>query len=181
MGSNFGLILGLILHIPNIIDIEASGFGLESYPIEVGVILSNGDKYCSLIKPIPEWTHWCKDAENTHNIRRDILLEKGRPVHDVAQELNQLLGNQTVYCDGWVVDLPWLNALYTAARMERQFKLSPMEFILKEYQLEIWQSTKLEVIEQLGVTRHRASSDAQIIQETFRRTRSEANSLHQIA
>jgi hypothetical protein len=35
---------------PNIIDIEASGFGVDSYPIEVGIVLSTGQKYCALIK-----------------------------------------------------------------------------------------------------------------------------------
>ena len=34
---------------PDIIDIEASGFGPDSYPIEIGVALSSGEKYCSLI------------------------------------------------------------------------------------------------------------------------------------
>ncbi len=44
--------------VPNIIDFEASGFGPHSYPIEIGVIRSNGDRYCSLILPADDWTFW---------------------------------------------------------------------------------------------------------------------------
>tara|TARA_B100000809_G_scaffold12879_1_gene11818 strand:- start:1149 stop:1406 length:258 start_codon:yes stop_codon:yes gene_type:complete len=36
---------------PFIIDVEASGFGAESYPIEIGIALAEGSKYCALIIP----------------------------------------------------------------------------------------------------------------------------------
>jgi hypothetical protein len=42
--------------------------------------------------------------------------------------------------------------------------------ILKEPQMAIWSQTKSEVINDLALTRHRASADALIIQETFNRT-----------
>jgi hypothetical protein len=40
---------------PAIIDIEASGFGPDGYPIEIGVALSSGQTFCALILPEPEW------------------------------------------------------------------------------------------------------------------------------
>ena len=52
---------------PTIIDVEASGFGPYSYPIEIGVALDNGDKYCTLILPAPAWTHWDEEAEKWFN------------------------------------------------------------------------------------------------------------------
>lgn len=42
---------------PLIIDLEASGFGRDSYPIEVGVALDYDRKFCSLIRPQPQWAH----------------------------------------------------------------------------------------------------------------------------
>ena len=51
---------------PAVLDVEASGFGRESYPIEVGYVLSGGQTYCSLIRPLPEWTHWDPQAERVH-------------------------------------------------------------------------------------------------------------------
>ena len=50
---------------PLIIDVEASGFGGASYPIEIGVALDDGHKYCALILPEPEWTHWDAAAERS--------------------------------------------------------------------------------------------------------------------
>ena len=35
---------------PAVLDIEASGFGVGSYPIEVGFVLPDGQSYCSLLR-----------------------------------------------------------------------------------------------------------------------------------
>lgn len=156
---------------PYIIDIEASGFGPEGYPIEIGVALEPGEKFCSLLLPSEEWTHWDFDAEKMHRIPRDILETYGSPLAEVAIALNTLLENQTIYSDAWVVDKDWLTQMYYAAAVPQHFTLSSLELILSEAQMKIWSETKLRVIEELGLKRHRASSDALIIQETYFRTR----------
>jgi len=86
---------------PSIIDVEASGFGSDSYPIEIGVVLTSGERYCSLIVPVTEWTHWDAQAAKLHGITRTFLKQNGRPVTEVAQALNSLIEDQTVYSDGW--------------------------------------------------------------------------------
>jgi len=156
---------------PNVIDFEASGFGIHSYPIEVGVILSNGLKYCSLISPAPEWRHWDEKAEVIHGISRDKLLEYGKPITTVAEELNQFLRDQTVYSDCWVVDKPWMLELFYQSGFTPKFSISALEMILNESQMSIWSKIKQDVIKEFALTRHRASVDALIIQETFARTR----------
>ena len=156
---------------PAIIDFEASGFGIESYPIEVGVALSSGQKYCTLIKPACNWSYWDQKAEHVHGLSVEDLRAHGKPIHLVARELNAFLMDSTVYSDGWVVDKSWLSKLYYQCAMSPSFFLSPLEIILKEAQMDIWTQTKLQVIADLALTRHRASSDALIIQETFVRTR----------
>ncbi len=40
---------------PYIIDIEASGFGSNSYPTEVGLALEPEQRFCSLINMIDRW------------------------------------------------------------------------------------------------------------------------------
>src|ERR1700712_3121582 len=110
---------------PIIIDVEASGFGATSYPIEVGVALDDDTKYCSLISPAPDWNHWDSDAEKVHGIARDVLQTHGKPPHEVAATLNELLEGKTLYSDGWVVDKPWLTTLLAEARMRMSFSVSP--------------------------------------------------------
>ena len=155
---------------PIIVDIEASGFGGYSYPIEVGIALDDDTKYCSLISPAPTWEHWDEQAETVHRIARDILETYGKPIAAVAAELNQLLAGKTLYTDGWVVDKPWLNVLFHEARTAMTFSVSPLEMILSEQQMARWHATKDIVLGEAKMRRHRASFDAWIIQETYQRT-----------
>jgi hypothetical protein len=161
---------------PLVIDVEASGFGSGSYPIEIGVALDDGHKYCALIHPEPDWTDWDPAAEKVHRIPRDVLEAYGRPARAVAEALNELLASRTVYTDGWVVDKPWLSTLFQAARMPMQFHVSPLELILSESQMACWHREKDALIASLDLSRHRASHDAWVIQETYRRTRRAARS-----
>lgn len=155
---------------PYIIDLEASGLASNSYPIEVGLALTPGNRFCALIKPVDEWEHWDQQAESVHGISRDILLKMGRPVTEIAAKLNQLLGSMTVYSDAWSVDNNWVITLFAAARMKKTFNVSALEMIMNERQIDVWNETKNAVVSDLGITRHRASNDAWIIQETYART-----------
>ena len=49
--------------VPACLDMEASGFGRHSYPIEVGFVLGDGQSWCTLIRPAADWTHWDPAAE----------------------------------------------------------------------------------------------------------------------
>ncbi len=156
---------------PGILDIEASGFGDDGYPIEVGLVLPDGRKYCSLITPLPAWSHWDERAEKLHGITRTMLASHGRSVRAVAEDLNTLVGGGTLYSDGWVVDSPWLVQLFYAAALTPRFRLSPLELILDEAQMSSWHTAKDTVLADFHDHRHRASFDAFVIQETYWRTR----------
>lgn len=159
---------------PQIIDIEASGFGPDSYPIEVGVVLGNGLRFSKLIRPMPDWTHWDKAAEVIHGISQSQLQRYGHNPFEVAGDLNHLLNGQTVYSDAWVVDKPWLDTLFNRVGMERQFFISPIESIVSEEQLEGWHPAKQQLTPQMGKRLHRALDDAMLIQETFVLTQMQA-------
>ena len=156
---------------PYIIDIEASGFGSNSYPIEVGLALEPDQRYCRLIRPVGHWHHWDKQAETVHGISRDILIQNGRAVTEVALELNDLIGNGMVFSDAWGVDDPWISKLYAAAAVPKRFSVRSLEMIMTEAQIAVWEQTRDSVVLDLGLDRHRASNDARIIQEIYRRTR----------
>ena len=155
----------------SILDIEASGFGPQSYPIEIGVVTKDNERYCALIKPFDDWSHWDQSAEVLHGISRDILKDRGTPAQEVCFSLNQLLSNSTVYCDAWTHDSLWLRVLFYRSAIRPTFTLSAIEYVAKEEQLMIWDGTKKSVIEKLKLDRHRASYDAMVIQKTFEQTR----------
>lgn len=156
--------------LPTIIDIEASGFGRHSYPIEVGVVLPDRHCFCHLIQPPAHWSFWDKKAEAVHGIPRRLLLEKGEPPEKVAEQLNHLLQGRTVYTDAWGHDISWIGKLYDLVEIPQRFTLESLRSLISERQVPLWHPTKAEVIAELQLTRHRASTDAMILQETYWRT-----------
>lgn len=101
----------------------------------------------------------------------DILQDYGKPMEQVANELNEILKGKTVYTDGWVVDKPWLLKLFDESNIEPAFYTSSLEMILSESQMAIWHETKDVILSEMDLQRHRASYDAYIIQQTWVRTR----------
>ena len=160
-----------VLEAPAFLDLEASGFGRHSYPIEVGYVLSDGSSYCSLIRPAPHWTHWDPEAEKVHNIRREMLDEHGRGIVEIACLLNERLGRRTVFSDGWAHDYPWLSALYEEAEMVPSFKLDSLRSLLTEREARDWHATRQLVSVEMNEARHRASADARLLQSTLMRLR----------
>ena len=154
---------------PIILDIEASGFGRSGYPIEIGYALPDGQTWCSLIRPEPDWTHWDSSAEAVHHISQDLLTIRGRYVREVASLLNQNLGGQIAYSDGWGHDYSWLGRLFDAANMTSNFKLENLRALLSEEEADRWHVVKDQVKQDRGPQRHRASADARLLQLTWQR------------
>ncbi|PZP28346.1 MAG: hypothetical protein DI603_19475 [Roseateles depolymerans] len=152
------------MQVPAILDIEASGFGRGSYPIEIGFVSASGELFCSLIRPAPDWQHWDDSAEALHGISRLRLQTCGRSVDWLAREINARLAGQTVYCDGWGHDYAWLNRLYDAAALQPAFRLDDLRRLLNEDEAARWSRVTQEVRARLQLTRHRASSDARVLQ-----------------
>jgi hypothetical protein len=153
------------------IDLEASGFGARSYPIEVGLVMPGGETYCTLIVPEPDWHHWDASAEKVHGIAREVLLQHGRTSHEVATELNRRLQGLTMYSDAWYHDYNWLSRLFDAADASPQFKLEDLRQLLSPHEMEQWDAMKAQVIQDLQLSRHRASNDAKVLQQTLKRVR----------
>ena len=155
---------------PCIMDIEASGFGAGSYPIEIGAVWSHDQAYCSLIAPAPSWRHWEPQAEQVHGITRSTLLAHGKPALVVAADLNRCLRGQTVYTDAWYHDYQWLARLFDEADSRPLFHLQDLRTLLDEAAMAAWHATREQVMQELQLSRHRASNDARVLQLTLMRT-----------
>lgn len=155
---------------PIIIDLEASGFGKGSYPIEVGYVDQQGSAWCSLIVPSDDWLHWDPKAEGLHHISRDALFKHGKNVTEIAMHLNDVLLNQVVYTDGWLQDFTWMSCLFDLADIAPHFKLEDLRTTLTPYQESVWHETKQSVLDRLQSVRHRASIDAKVLQLTWLET-----------
>jgi hypothetical protein len=148
-------------------DIEASGFGRRSYPIEVGYVLPDGRAACMLVCPAAGWTHWDDGAEKVHGITRSTLATHGRTPLDVARLLNRDLAGLTVYCDGWAHDYAGLAALFEEAGLSPSFKLESVGALFDDAHLAQLDAARREAVAELGLTRHRASNDARALQRAL--------------
>lgn len=153
--------------LPVIIDIEASGFGKGSYPIEIGYFMPDGSSFCTLIRPEPVWTHWDSSAEAVHGIAREQLASHGKPAIDVCLALNRSLRGQRIYCDAWSYDFVWLSVLYDAVDLVPSFELRDLRELLGECEQRLWHATRALVEVRLALRRHRASGDARTLFETL--------------
>lgn len=147
-----------------VIDFEASGLSKKSYPIQVGV--TNGTtEYQSLIKPLRHWQHWDLEAAKIHNIPYHMLLDQGRDTETVAQELNEILAGQVVYCDSIEWDGFWGNVLFSDSGIHQKLIIKDIKELLNnpDSKLSRYLETK-EALEKSGdYTLHSALDDAKII------------------
>jgi len=157
-----------------VIDIEASGFGRGSYPIEVGWVLADGSARCCLVRPAPHWTHWDESAARVHGITRAALRAHGQAARRVAERLNAELAGGVAYCDGWAHDYPWLAALFEEAELAPAFRLEAAARLLDTAALERLAAAREAARAELGVQRHRASNDARALQRALQRLESRA-------
>lgn len=152
---------------PIIMDLEASGFGKGSYPVEIGVALESGITHCYLLKPQIDWTHWDEEGERLHGLSREMLEQHGKPLDFVAKELNEMLAGCTVYSDGWGNDISWLYLMYDAVGMVPTYRLETLPAIISRQQMSVWDKTKQQVFNYKDFKRHRASNDARALQLTY--------------
>ncbi len=155
------------MFIPCVIDVEASGFGSGSYPIEVGFITSRSQTHCTLIKPLDDWQHWDRKAEKLHGISRSVLMDHGKDPFLVCGWLNHHLRGETVYSDAWANDMCWLARLFEACDLPQCFRIESIQTLLAETEKDQWSQTYDSILHSCRSFRHRASIDAKHIQETY--------------
>lgn len=157
--------------LPTLLDIEASGFGRGSYPIEIGIARPDGSRCAFLIQPVEEWTHWDPKAELLHGISRARLIREGHPPIEIARWLNDELASAGIaYSDSWGYDNTWLSLLFDQAGMLPRFRLEALRRLLSEAQTECWADTKARLAEAHEIRRHRAGDDARLLQLTYAET-----------
>jgi hypothetical protein len=89
----------------------------------------------------------------------------------VAAELNQRLANRTLYCEAWAQADDWLRLLFDAAGTAPTFQLENLRGLLSSREAAVWPVLQRQVASEMRLQRHRASSDAKILQLTLVRLR----------
>lgn len=111
-----------------LIDIEASGLGPESYPIEIGISLGAHHLESWLINPewVDEWIDsggWDELSETVHGLTPETLSEQGEDPLRVVSALNRRLAGMTLYSDGAEYDREWVRRLFAATLLRPAFEI----------------------------------------------------------
>ena len=116
------------------IDLEASGLGARSWPIEVGWCFLHGKPRSLLIKPVAEWSMdaWDENAEALHGIARSDLDMQGDTPNTTCAALNAALTGLTVYSDAPDWDGFWLYRLFESGGVKMTFSLSDFNEVLRD-------------------------------------------------
>jgi hypothetical protein len=151
------------------VDVEASGLGAKSWPVEVGWAFACGKARSFLIRPDPGWDPqaWDPRAENLHGISRALLLEKGAAVGEVCEAVNDALGGSDVYSDAPDWDGFWLSRLFTTAQVKPAFLLRDFGRLFRDLAGEA-QDTMIARAERIAPRLHRAGADARHLQALYR-------------
>jgi hypothetical protein len=117
---------------PCFLDIEASGFGPESYPIAVAWSDPSGDIQRLLIDPTPiaAWRQWDSASQAIHGIDRERLERNGWAPDYVANRLAEDLHGQEVYSDAPDFDADWLRRLFQAVMLPQPFTVAQVDHLL---------------------------------------------------
>jgi hypothetical protein len=117
---------------PCFLDVEASGFGPESWPVSVAWCDSTGEIRKLLIDPsgVPEWTHWDPAAEQIHGLDRERLCRNGVPPQEVAARLEDDLKGALAFSDAPDFDAAWIARLYEPVGRPVPFRLDHADDLL---------------------------------------------------
>ena len=158
------------------IDLEASGLGVSSWPIEVGWCGVEGEATSLLIKPREEWVaqHWDDEAERLHGLSIAELQANGEEPKLVCAALNAALKGKRVFCDAPDWDGFWLYRLFGACNVRQEFSLLAFSSLIGA--LNVGNIDQLVAqAEREFPHKHRAGADVRHMQAVFALARAKAN------
>ncbi|WDI33215.1 hypothetical protein PUV54_08400 [Hyphococcus flavus] len=125
------------------IDLEASGLGAKSWPIEAGWCFLSGNPQALLIKPHATWPldQWDEAAFALHGVAYDDLLKAGVAIEEVCTALNEALAGKKVYSDAPDWDGFWFYRLFQAAGVRQ-------EFVLRDF-YDVFRNTPKEILKSI--------------------------------
>lgn len=155
---------------PAFLDLEASGLGPGTWPIEAGWAIGAGAAASFLIKPHDAWSlaGWDKAAEALHGLTIERLGAEGLTVKEACRRLNAALAGRTVYSDAPDHDGWWLYRLYDAAGMRQSFTLAYLGDLIDPLVPSGAIAALMAEAEERAPHLHRAAPDVKHMQELYR-------------
>lgn len=115
-------------------DIEASGWKKNSFPIEIAWG-NNFIKKNFIIKPAYNWDTdiWEEEAYNIHKIKKEDIKKEGKKISFIIEKMKENLKNKYVFSDSIEKDKIWLNMLLQDLKIDIFFNFLSIEELLFNY------------------------------------------------
>ncbi len=169
------------MKIPRFLDVEASSFDKNSYPIEIAWSNPDGTIESHLINPysVDDWTDWDYHAQQIHGISRKLCRESGVHPTSLCERMSQSIApGELIYADGGPLDQDWIDVLYGAGSTQgfSRFQVVHSDAIMlpllssaasdssKRWQL--YEQLKADARKKVN-GQHRAALDVQYLIELF--------------
>lgn len=151
------------------IDVEASGLGSHSWPVEIGWAIEAGAPTSWLVRPHASWSPdaWDPRAEALHGLSRERLDREGVDPRDIAARLNRELAACAVYSDAPDWDGFWLFRLFAAVGVRQQFAVHDFARLAPALAAEEGAALLAEA-NRLSPRSHRAGDDVKHLQTLYR-------------
>lgn len=151
------------------VDIEASGLGSKSWPVEVGWAFEEGAATSILVRPDKSWSDdaWDAGAERLHGLDRARLDAEGLDAREVCAAMNGALVDAEVYSDAPDWDGFWLFRLFSAGGVKQAFALKDFGRLMRPL-VDGRESALFQRAARLAPRRHRAADDARHLQTLYR-------------
>lgn len=141
------------------VDLEASGLGAESYPIEIAwKCPESGETDSFLINPdsVQGWSYWDDFAEELHGLDRQQLVAQGLSAKDACERLNARLSGRRLISDALEFDSFWVRRLFEAVGEKARFEVVGLDALLSAEQL-----IQYRFVARSQFRRHRAMQDVE--------------------
>ncbi|MCP5160655.1 MAG: hypothetical protein H7A00_03155 [Hahellaceae bacterium] len=112
------------MNIPVFLDLEASSYEEDAFPLSIAWSLPDGRIKNVLVMPDETW-----NPRDNSSMPYDLqhYFDQGASVADIAREMNQDLDGLTIYIDGLDPDEEWLEKLFEAAADEPTFEIARID------------------------------------------------------
>ena len=140
-------------------DLEASGLGAESYPIEVAwkcPATGRSDNFFINPDSVSHWRYWDEFAEELHGLDRERLVADGISAGEACDRLNHTLDGETLISDALEFDSYWIKRLFQATGKQPAFNIAGLDGLLTAEQL-----IQYRFIARSQFRRHRAMQDVE--------------------
>lgn len=153
----------------NIVSVTAFGHYPLSHPLEVAVVLPNGQYLNEIVRPPDAWALWSLETEKTHGLSLEKIMDEGKSPEEVCDRLNAFCHGRDLYSDSWLFEHAWIKKLFRCCGRRPAFSCHPLAQLVRAHYVDAWSGLKYSVIGDQEYHARQALDQAMLLSELIER------------